>query len=53
MNKGEEKLSLRSLFESIIVLTMIYLSELWSIKVTVGEKLNIFDMKCLLKVLQI
>ena len=35
------------LYEKVVVLTVMYGSESWGMKVTVRQKLNVFEMKCL------
>ena len=35
------------LYEKVAVLTVMYGSELWGMKVTERQKLNVFEMKCL------
>ena len=37
----------RVLYEKVIVLTVTYGSELWDMKVSERQKLNVFEMKCL------
>ena len=35
------------LYEKVVMLTVMYGSESWSVKVTERQKLNVFEMKCL------
>ena len=35
------------LYKKVVVLTVMYGSEAWGMKVTEGQKLNVFEMKCL------
>ena len=35
------------LYEKVVVLTVMYSSESWGMKVTERQKLNVFEMKCL------
>ncbi|XP_068247863.1 uncharacterized protein [Palaemon carinicauda] len=46
-NRGIGRNVNRVLYEKVIVPTVIYGLELWGIKVTERQKLNMFEMKCL------
>ena len=35
------------LYKKVVVLTLMYSSESWGMKVTERQKLNVFEMKCL------
>ena len=40
-------MNVKILYEKVVVPTAMYGSESWSMKVTVRQKLNVFEMKCL------
>ena len=46
-NRGLEMNVKTVLYEKVVVPTVMYGSELWGMKVTETEKLNVFEMKCL------
>ena len=45
-NKGLG-MNVKVLYEKVVVLTVMYGSETWGMKVTERQKLNVFEMKCL------
>ena len=47
MNKGLGMNVKKVLYEKVVVLTVLYGSESWGMKVTERQKLNMFEMKCL------
>ena len=45
-NRGLEMNVQKVLYEKVVVPTVLYSSELWGLKLTERQKLNVFEMKC-------